>query len=100
MKLNELKTLLDRITLSDIAYTIIVYENSIHAWREELEIKATSKTKGKRQSARRHQQPRYHHASGKHIKHYSDGWTSAGKEYYTEMLKQYKMLKESHMSVM
>jgi hypothetical protein len=76
MKFNGSKTLLDRITPSDIAYyTIILYENSIYVWREELEIKATSKTKEERQSARRHQKPRYHHASGKCIKHHSDGWT-------------------------
>jgi hypothetical protein len=73
MKLNGSKTLLDRITLSDIAYTIILYENSVNGWREELEIKGSSKTKVERQSARRHQKPRYHHASGKCIKCYSDG---------------------------
>jgi hypothetical protein len=87
--------LLDRITPSDIAYTIILYENSINVWREELEIKATSKTKEARQSARRHQKPRYHHASGKCIKHYSDGWTNAGKEYYRELHRQNKTLKDS-----
>jgi hypothetical protein len=68
MKLNGSKMLLDRITLSDIAYTIILYENSVNVWREELEIKSTSKTKEERRSARRHRKPRYHHASGKHIK--------------------------------
>jgi hypothetical protein len=84
MKLNGSKTLLVRITPSYNAYTIILYENSIHAWREGLEIKATSKAKKERQSARRHQKQRYHHASGKRIKCYSDGWTDAGKEYYAE----------------
>jgi hypothetical protein len=54
---------------------------------EELEIKATSKAKEERQSARRHQKPRCHHASGKCIKGDNDGWTNAIKEYYTEMLK-------------
>ena len=48
MKLNGSKTLLDRITQSDIAYTIILYENSINVWREELEIKATIKIKEER----------------------------------------------------
>jgi hypothetical protein len=71
--------------------------NSVNVWREEMEIKATRKMKEERQSARRHQKPRYHHASGKCIKHYSDGWTNAGKEYYAELHKQYKTLKESQM---
>jgi hypothetical protein len=97
MKLNGSKTLLDRITPSDIAYTIILYENSINVWSEELEIKATSKTKEERQSARRHQKPRYHNVSGKRIKCYSGGWSNAGKQYYTELHKQYKTLEESQM---
>ncbi len=81
MKLNGSKTLLDRITPSDIAYTNILYESSLNVWREELEIKATIKIKEERRSARRLQKPRYHHASGKCIERYSDGWTNAGKEY-------------------
>jgi hypothetical protein len=97
MKLNGSKTLLGRITLSDIAYTIILYEKSIYVWREDMEIKATSKTKEERRSERRHQKPRYHHASGKRIKRYSGRWTNAGKEYYTELYRQYKTLKDSQM---
>jgi hypothetical protein len=44
--------LLDRIAPSDLACTIILYKNSVHVWRGELEIRATSKTKEERQSAR------------------------------------------------
>ena len=55
MKLNGSKMLLDRITLSVMAYTIILYDDSASVWREELEIKATSKTEEERRSARRHQ---------------------------------------------
>jgi hypothetical protein len=73
VKLDGSKTLLDRTSPSDIVYTIILYENSVNVWREELEIKATSKIKEEKQSTKRHQKPRYHHASGKHIKRYSDG---------------------------
>jgi hypothetical protein len=97
MKLNGSKTLLDRITQSNITYTIILYENSVNVWMEELVIKATSKTKEDRQSARRHQKQRYHHASGKCIKCYSDGWTNAGKEYYREWHSQYKTCKDSQL---
>jgi hypothetical protein len=70
---------------------------SIDVWREELEIKAASKTKEERQSARRHQKQRYHHASGKRIKSYSDGLTTSSKKYYAELHRQYKTLKDSHM---
>ncbi len=62
-----------------------------------MEIKATSKTQEERRNARRHQKPRYHHASGKCMKRFSDGWTNAGKEYYTDLHKQYQRFKESQM---
>ncbi len=34
-KSNRTKTFLDRVTASDIAYTILVYENSKEVWEEE-----------------------------------------------------------------
>jgi hypothetical protein len=94
VKLNGSKTLLDRITPSDITYTVIVYENSVDVWREELQIKGRSTTKEERRRANRHQKPKYHHAIGKHIQHYSDGWTLIGKE---EMIEQLTALKASNM---
>ncbi len=62
-----------------------------------MEIKAISKIKEERQSARRHQTPRYHHASGKCIKCYSGGWTNPSKKYYGELHRQYKTLTDRHM---
>jgi len=41
-KSNRTKTFLDKVTASDIAYTILVYENSHEVWKEELQIRATS----------------------------------------------------------
>jgi hypothetical protein len=81
MKLNGSKILLDRNIPSDMAYTIVVYEDSIDGWRGELQMKARSKTKEGRQRAQRYQNPKYHHAMGKCIECYSDGWTCVGKEY-------------------
>jgi hypothetical protein len=37
------KTYLDRVTASDIAYTILVYENTKEVWEEDLKIKASYK---------------------------------------------------------
>jgi hypothetical protein len=42
-KLHQTKTLLDKISALDIAYTILVYENSKEVWEEELIIKARAK---------------------------------------------------------
>jgi hypothetical protein len=41
-KSNCTKTILDKITASDIAYMILVYENSKEVWEEELEIRGST----------------------------------------------------------
>jgi hypothetical protein len=43
-KSNRSKTFLDKVTASDIAYTILVYENTKEVWEEDLQIKASSRT--------------------------------------------------------
>ncbi len=43
-KLHQTKTLLDKISALDIAYIILVYENSKDVWEEELIIKARAKS--------------------------------------------------------
>jgi hypothetical protein len=50
-KSNRSKTFLDKVTASDISYTILVYENSKEVWEEELQIRVNSKTKDKRKKA-------------------------------------------------
>jgi hypothetical protein len=42
-KSHQTKTILDKISASDIAYTMLVYENSKDVWEEELIIKAFPK---------------------------------------------------------
>ena len=49
-KSNRKKTFLDKETASDIAYTILVYENSSEVWKEELKIRATSRTDDERRT--------------------------------------------------
>ena len=51
-KSHQTKTLLDKISASDIAYTILVYENSREVWEEELLIKACAKTDEERKNAK------------------------------------------------
>jgi hypothetical protein len=53
-KSNRTKTFLDKVTVSDIAYTILVYENSYEVWKEELKIiRASSTTDDERHKATR-----------------------------------------------
>ena len=94
-KSNRTKTFLDKVTASDIAYTILVYENSNEVWKEELQIRATSRTDDERRTATRVKKPRYHEGRGKRLKRYGDGWTEDGREYYQLLLGIFKNLKSS-----
>jgi len=46
-----MKTFLNKVTASDIAYTILVYKNSNEMWKKELQIRAISRTDDKRRTA-------------------------------------------------
>ena len=94
-KSNRTKTFLDKVTASDIAYTILVYENSKEVWNEELQIRAASRTDDERRTATRVKKPRYHEGRGKRLKRYGDGWTEDGREYYQLLLGIFKNLKSS-----
>ena len=94
-KLHQTKTLLDKILASDIAYTILVYENSREVWEEELFIKARAKTDEERKNAKQRHNPRYHKGRGKRLKRYGDGWTEEGRKYYQELLTTFQDLKSS-----
>ena len=94
-KSHQTKTLLDKISASDIAYTILVYENSKDVWEEELIIKARAKTDEERKNAERRHNPRYHEGRGKRLKRYGDGWTEEGRTYYKELLTTFQDLKSS-----
>jgi hypothetical protein len=64
-KSNCTKTFLDRVTASDIAYTILVYENSKEVWEEEWHIKKSISDDIQRKQATRHKKPKYHEGQGK-----------------------------------
>jgi hypothetical protein len=52
--LNRSKTFLDKVTASDIACTILVYENTKEVWEEEVQIKANYKNDEERCNAMHH----------------------------------------------
>jgi hypothetical protein len=83
------------VTAPDIAFTILVYENSKEVWEEDLQIKASSRIDEERRNAMHHKKPKYHIGRGKHLKWFGDGWTNNGREYYQELLRNFKELKSS-----
>ncbi len=78
------------MTASDIAYTILVYENTKEMWEEDLQIKARYRTDEERRNATHHKKPEYHVERGKHLKRFGDGWTDNEREYYQELLRVFK----------
>ena len=82
---NPGKTLLDKMTASDIAYAILVYENGIDVWMERFKKKQmnTQQQSQAVQSATL----KYHHPVGTKLKAYHDGWTQVGRDYYYSLLK-------------
>ncbi len=53
-KSNRSKSFLDKVTASDIAYTILVYENTKEVWEEDLQIKASIKNDEERPNTTHH----------------------------------------------
>ncbi len=62
---NRTKTLMYRVTASNVAYTILVYENSKEVWKEEWHIKKSISDDIQRKQATRHKKPKYHEGQGK-----------------------------------
>jgi hypothetical protein len=83
------------MTVSDIAYTILVYENTKEVWEEDLQIKASHKNNEERRNAMHHKKPKYHVGRGRCLKRFNNGWTDNGQEYYQELLMIFKELKSS-----
>ncbi len=93
--MNRSNTVLDKVTASDIAYTILVYENTKEVWEEDLQIKASSRTDEERRNAMHHNKPKYHVGRGERLKRFGDGWTYNGQEYDQKLLRIFKELKLS-----
>ncbi len=53
-KSNRSKNFHDKVTALDIAYTILVYENTKEVWEVDLRIKASSRTDEERHNAMHH----------------------------------------------
>ncbi len=56
-KSNRTKTLMYRVTASDIAYTFLVYKNSKEVWEEEWHIKKSISDDIQRKQATCHKKP-------------------------------------------
>jgi len=88
---NPGKTLLDKLTASDIAYSILCYENGIDVWMERFQMKQMNTAA--RYAYTHTATLKYHCPPGTKLKAYQDGWTQQGRDYYHTLLEKIKGLK-------
>jgi len=82
------KTLLDKMTASDIAFAILCYENGVDVWLERIKMKRMNNVD--REAFEKTASLKYHHPPGTKLKAYEDGWTEEGVKYYDEMVRVVK----------
>jgi hypothetical protein len=82
-KLNRDKTLLDKLTSNDIAYSILLYENSTLVWKEDAKIRVDHPAANRSERLRfpRQEVAKYHKKKGTKIRFGCDGWTEEGEQY-------------------
>ena len=65
------KTLLDKMTASDIAFAILCYENGVDVWLERFKMKRMNNLD--REAFEKTASLKYHHRPGTKLKAYEDG---------------------------
>ena len=72
-------TLLDCLTVYDIAYTILLYENTADVWKEIMLSRDATNPRTAEQL--------YHAKRGTKLREFSDGWTQEGHKYYRKLVE-------------
>ena len=94
-KNNRGKTLLDKLTVSDIAYSLLVYESSYDVWSEEMDKAKTCTTAEEKKLYQGTAKNKYHVKRGARLPLYQDGWTNEGQNYYKEMCAEFQAIKNN-----
>ena len=71
-------TLLDRLTPSDIAYSVLVYESAHDMWKEEILKSETCHTIQEKKEFQHTASLKYHVKQGTQIVPFQGGWTQEG----------------------
>ena len=92
-KQNRGKSLLDKLSISDIAYSIFVYESAHDVWKEEVMKASTCATAEEKKSFEHTAVNKYHVKRGTRLPVYQDGWTNEGNEYFKELCREVEAIK-------
>jgi len=81
------------MTASDIAYSILCYENGIDVWMERYQVKQMNTDE--KEAFVQTTTLKYHCPPGTKFKAYQchDGWTQESRDYYHELLKRVNDIK-------
>ena len=94
-KQNRGKSLLDKLSISDIAYSIFVYESAHEVWKEEVVKASTCVTAEERKSFEHTAVNKYHVKRGTRLPVYQDGWTNEGYEYFKQLCRDVEAIKKN-----
>lgn len=95
-KNNRGKTLLDKLTVSDIAYSLLVYENAFDVWSEEIVKTKMCTTNEEKKNFKMTAVNKYHVKRGTRLPVYQDGWTNEGQEYFKDLCVEIQALKNNN----
>ena len=84
-KINYGKTLLDRLSLSDIAYSVLIYESAYDTWAKEITKIKRCVTIQEKKAFQHTAVLKYHVKRGTRIALLEDGWTNEGRAYYKSL---------------
>ncbi len=92
-KQNRGKSLLDKLSISDIAYSIFVYESAHEVWKEEVMKAITCAMAEKKKSFEHTAVNKYHVKRGTRLPVYQEGWTNECNEYFKELCREVEAIK-------
>jgi len=86
---NRSKTIFDKITPQQVAYSVLLSENMMEMWEEECIVRETCRTKDEIEAYNRTATQKYHVKKGTRINKYHDGWTNEGRAYLKMLVQEF-----------
>ena len=83
---------INKMTVSNIAYAILCYENAYDVWMERYKRERMPFVE--RETHVKTAKLKYHERSGTKIRAFRDGWTVAGRDYYQKVLEEFQQMRK------
>jgi hypothetical protein len=96
LKNHNRNTLLDRLTPSDIAYSILLYESAHDMWQEEINKCETCLTIQEKKEFQHTASLKHHVKQETKIALFQDGWMQEGRAYFSFLCQVFDELKNSN----